>query len=67
MTAAKIKKQTITAAKIKNGTLTGTQINLTKLGTVPTAQLANTIAPAEALAHSGARKRLGHSGWPRAV
>jgi hypothetical protein len=48
VTAAKIKKQTITAAKIKNGTLTGTQIDLTKLGTVPSAQLANTIAPAEA-------------------
>ena len=47
VTEAKIKKQTITAAKIKNGTLTGTQINLTKLGTVPSAQLANTIAPAE--------------------
>ncbi len=47
VTAAKIKKQTITAAKIKNGTLTGTQIDLTKLGTVPSAQLANTIAPAE--------------------
>jgi hypothetical protein len=47
VTGAKIKKQTITAAKVKNGTLTGTQINLAALGTVPTAQLANAVAPAE--------------------
>jgi hypothetical protein len=47
VTGAKIKKQTITAAKVKKGTLTGTQINLAALGTVPTAQLANTLAPAE--------------------
>ena len=47
VTGAKIKKQTITAAKIKKGTLTGTQINLTKLGTVPTAQTANTLGPSE--------------------
>ena len=47
VTGAKIKKQTITAAKVKNGTLTGAQINLAALGTVPTAQLANTLAPAE--------------------
>ena len=47
VTGAKIKKQTITAAKIKTGTLTGTQINLTELGTVPTAQTANTLGPAE--------------------
>jgi hypothetical protein len=47
VTGAKIKKQTITAGKIKKGTLTGTQINLTKLGTVPTAQTANTLGPSE--------------------
>jgi hypothetical protein len=47
VTGAKIKKQTITANKFKNGTLTGTQINLAALGTVPTAQLANTLGPPE--------------------
>ena len=47
VTGAKIKKQTITANKFKNGTLSGAQINLTTLGTVPTAQTANTLGPAE--------------------
>jgi hypothetical protein len=48
VTTAKLKKGAVTAAKVKNGTLTGKQINLTKLGTVPTAQTANTLAPHEA-------------------
>jgi hypothetical protein len=48
VTTAKIKKESVTAKKIKKGTITGTQINLAKLGTVPSAQLANTIPPAEA-------------------
>jgi hypothetical protein len=44
---AKVKKEAITAAKVKKGTLTGTQINSSTLGTVPTAQTANSIAPPE--------------------
>jgi hypothetical protein len=47
ITTAKIKKEAVTAAKVKKGTLTGAQINLAKLGTVPSAQLANSIPPAE--------------------
>jgi hypothetical protein len=42
-----VKKEAITAAKVKKGTLTGTQINLSTLGTVPSAQTANTVVPAE--------------------
>jgi hypothetical protein len=51
---AKLKNQSVTAAKVKNGTLTGTQIKVSTLGTVPsaqtaqTAQSANTIAAPEA-------------------
>ncbi len=50
ITTAKIKKEVVTAAKVKKGTLTGTQINSSTLGTVPTAQTANTansLAPPE--------------------
>lgn len=47
---AKVKNEAITAAKIKKGTLTGAQINASTLGTVPTAQTAqtaNSLAPSE--------------------
>jgi hypothetical protein len=47
VTTAKIKKEAVTAAKVKRGTLTGTQIDASTLGTVPTAQRANTLAPGE--------------------
>jgi hypothetical protein len=45
---SKIKKEAVTGGKVKKDTLTGTQINEEKLGTVPSAQLANSIPPAEA-------------------
>ncbi len=48
VTTAKIKNQAVTGAKVKNGTLTGTQINASTLGTVPTAQTANSIIAPEA-------------------
>jgi hypothetical protein len=51
VTTAKVKREAITAAKVKKGTLTGKQINASTLGTVPTAQtanVANSVAPAEA-------------------
>src|SRR3954452_1021530 len=48
VTTAKIKKEAVAAGKIKKATITGKQINLAKLGTVPSAQLANTIAAPEA-------------------
>jgi hypothetical protein len=44
VTTAKLKNQSVTAAKVKNGTLTGTQINTSTLGTVPTAQTAQTAS-----------------------
>lgn len=47
VTAAKIKKDAVTGAKVKKHSLTGEDINLAKLGTVPSAQLANSIPPAE--------------------
>jgi hypothetical protein len=51
VTTAKIKREAITAAKVKKGTLTGAQVNATTLGTVPTAQTAqtaNSLSPPEA-------------------
>src|SRR5215475_4600191 len=53
VTTAKVKKEAITAAKVKKGTLTGTQINTATLGTVPTAQTANSIAAPEAFHEVG--------------
>jgi hypothetical protein len=41
-----IKNGAVTGAKIKNGTITGTNINLAKLGTVPSAAQANTAVTA---------------------
>ncbi len=42
ITTSKIKKNAISTAKIKNGAVTGPKINLTTLGTVPSANTANT-------------------------
>jgi hypothetical protein len=56
VTTAKIKKEAVTAAKVKKGSLSGTQINASTLGTVPnathagsadTANVANSLPPAE--------------------
>jgi len=53
VTTAKVKNEAITSAKVKKGTLTGSDINLKKLGTVPSAEhaagadVANSLAPAE--------------------
>ena len=57
VTTAKIKKRAVTAAKVKDGTLTGKQINLAKLGTVPTANtadIANSLAAPEGWHEVGA-------------
>jgi hypothetical protein len=54
VTTAKIKNEAVTAAKVKKGTLTGTQINASTLGTVPTAQTANTLAALEGVHVVGA-------------
>jgi hypothetical protein len=42
VTASKIKQNSITTAKIKNGAVTGPKINVSTLGTVPSANTANT-------------------------
>lgn len=42
ITTKKIKKNAVTAAKIKNGAVTGSKINLSTLGTVPSATHATT-------------------------
>jgi hypothetical protein len=56
VTTPKIKNEAVTAAKVKKGTLTGTQINASTVGTVPnathagsadTANVANSLPPAE--------------------
>ncbi len=65
-----IKNNAVTAAKIKKGTITGTQINLAKLGTVPsatnaaTANAATTAGTANALAPMEPRHIIGVSGQP---
>ncbi len=48
VTAAKIKKNAVTGAKIKKDTITGAKVNEATLGTVPSANLANSLAPMEA-------------------
>lgn len=42
-----LKNNAVTAAKIKNGTITGSKINLTTLGTVPSADTATTATSAD--------------------
>ena len=68
VTTAKVKKEAITEAKIKKGTITGTQINLSALGTVPVANLANSLNPMEATHIVGAPGEPGFEGgssnWP---
>jgi hypothetical protein len=65
-----IKNSAVTAAKIKKGTITGTQINLAKLGTVPsatnaaTANTATTASTANALAALEPVHLVGASGQP---
>ena len=47
VTTPKIKNKAVIAAKIRNGTITGAQVNASTLGTVPTAQTANSLSPTE--------------------
>lgn len=64
VTTAKIKKEAVTAAKVKKHTLTGNNINLEKLGTVPSANLANVATTANALAPMEATHLVGAPGEP---
>jgi hypothetical protein len=47
VTKAKIRKNAVTTGKVKKHTLTRSDINLKKLGTVPSAEIANTVPPRE--------------------
>jgi hypothetical protein len=59
VTTAKIKKNAVTGAKVKKRTLTGSDINLNKLGTVPSAETANTVPPREGIHFVGAPNEPG--------
>jgi hypothetical protein len=62
VTTAKIKKDAVTGAKVKKQSLTGEDINLAKLGTVPSAQQANSIPAAEPTHLVGAPGEPGFEG-----
>jgi len=47
VTSAKLKNSSVTAAKIKNGAITGSKVNLSTLGTVPSATNANHATSAD--------------------
>ncbi len=64
VTTAKIKKEAVTAKKVKKGTLTGTQINLAKLGTVPSATNAAHATLADSIPPAEATHLIGSSGQP---
>ena len=59
-----IKNGAVTGAKIKKHTITGTNINLAKLGTVPSATSATTAATASALTPPEAIRLVGSPGQP---
>jgi hypothetical protein len=54
VTAAKIKKNAVTGAKIKKDAVTGAKVKESTLGTVPSAGIANALAPPEAVHIVGA-------------
>lgn len=62
VTGAKIKKDAVTGAKVKDGSLSGKDINLAQLGTVPSAQTANGLAPLEPTHLVGAPGEPGFEG-----
>jgi hypothetical protein len=47
VTGPKVRKNAVTGAKVKDQSLTGKDINLAQLGTVPSAQSANSLPPLE--------------------
>ncbi len=54
ITTGKIKKNAVTTAKIKGNAVTGAKVKESSLGTVPSAQVANTLAPGETVHFVGA-------------
>jgi len=63
--AKQIKKNAVTGAKVKNQSLTGKDINLKKLGTVPSAQSATTAATASSLTPPEPLRLVGSAGQPQ--
>ncbi len=61
VTTTKIRNEAVTSAKVKKGTLTGAQINASTLGTVPSAQTAQT---ANSLAQPEKWHEVGAAGEP---
>ena len=64
VSSAKIKKNAITTAKIKNLAVTGAKVNLSTLGTVPSANVANTANVANGL---NGYKQFSAGGSPETV
>jgi hypothetical protein len=62
VTAAKIKKNAVTTAKINKDAVTGAKVNESTLATVPSANLANSLAPMEATHIVGAPGEPGFEG-----
>lgn len=62
VTSTKIKNEAVTSTKIKKGAVTGAQVNLSSLGTVPSATNASHAATADNATNAGnAEKVNGHS------
>jgi hypothetical protein len=61
VSTAKIKKEAVTAKKIKKHTLTGEDINLSKLGTVPSATNATSAVNATNAANAANATNAGHA------
>jgi hypothetical protein len=62
VTAAKLKKNAVTGAKVKNGTLTGTDIDLSRLGKVPSAATAEGLSAPEGIHLVGSAGEPGFEG-----
>jgi hypothetical protein len=60
----KIKKEAVTGAKVKKNTLTGKNINVSTLGTVPSATSASTATTAQGLTPLESIHRVGAPGEP---
>ena len=58
VTKKKIKKNAVDGSRVKDGSLTGADINLSTLGTVPSAENANNLAGLKTLAGSAADETL---------
>lgn len=65
MVTSKIKKEAVTGAKVKKNSLTGSNINLSSMGTVPSATNATTAGTAQALTPPEPIHVIGAPGEPQ--